>query len=133
MVKTGDNQCMGLLKRWLKTSERPWKVHSKWNSTVNRDLNVEPVTTADGWLKQVRGREMFIQNGTLNRDLWLRLIHQFFDALFSLLLLYCYHCADIVGIVYHLLLSFFIHNIIIIIIVGIYYHLLFIIYLLFAV
>ena len=31
---------------WFKTIERPKKVHSKWNSTLNRNLNVESVTTA---------------------------------------------------------------------------------------
>ena len=37
---------------WFKTSERSKKVHSKSNSTLNRDLNVESVTTAGS--KQVR-------------------------------------------------------------------------------
>ena len=27
MVKTRNNQCMRLLKRWFKTSERPRKIH----------------------------------------------------------------------------------------------------------
>ena len=121
MVKTGDEPCMGLLKRWFKmefyiepwsqcricdynwfkTSERPYTVQSKWNSTLNRDLSVEPVTTAGS--KPVRGCKKSSQN--VNCDLWLRLIHQWevvFDALFSLLL-YCYHCVDIVGTVYRLL------------------------------
>ena len=56
MVRTGDYQHMGLLKRWFKTSEWPYKVHLKWNSTLNRDLNVEPV----------RGRKKSIQNGILH-------------------------------------------------------------------
>ena len=41
MVKTGDYQCMWVLKRWFKISERPKKVNLKWNSTLNRDLNVK--------------------------------------------------------------------------------------------
>ena len=71
MVKIGDYRCMGLLKRWFKTSEKPWKVHSKWNSTLNRDLKVEPVTTADGWFKtSERPWKVHSKwNSTLNRDL----------------------------------------------------------------
>ena len=61
MVKTGDYQCTELLKRWFKTSERLQKVHSKSNSTLNRNLNVESVTTAGS--KTVRGRKKSIQNG----------------------------------------------------------------------
>ena len=90
------------------------KVQSKWNSTLNCDLNAEPVTTADS--KPVRGRKKSNQN--VNRDLWL--IHQreaVFDALFSLLLPYCCHCADIVAI-----MLLFVHSINIMIIVGIYHH-----------
>ena len=44
------------------TPMRARKVHSKWDSTLNRDLNVESVTTAGS--KPVRGRKMSIQNGT---------------------------------------------------------------------
>ena len=47
---------------WFKTSEKPKKVHSKWNSTLNRDLSVESVTTAGS--KPVKSRKKFIQNGT---------------------------------------------------------------------
>ena len=50
---------------WFKTCERPKKVHSKWNSALNRDLSVESVTTASS--KPVKGRKKFIQNGT---ELW---------------------------------------------------------------
>ena len=62
MAKTGDYQCMGFSKRWLK--ERPKKVHSIWNSTLNRDLSVENVTTAGS--KLVRGQKKSIQNGILH-------------------------------------------------------------------
>ena len=74
IVKTGDYQCMWLLKRWFKTSERPWKVHWKWNSTLNPNLNVEPVTTAD--LKPVRGCFWRFTSFSLVQSL------------------YCYHCSQ---------------------------------------
>ena len=64
MVKTGDCQGMGFLKRWFKTSERPKKVHSKWNSTLNWDLRVESVTAAGS--KPVRSQKKSIQNGILH-------------------------------------------------------------------
>ena len=41
MVKTGDYQWIWLLKRRLKASEKPRKVHLKWNSTLNLNLNVQ--------------------------------------------------------------------------------------------
>ena len=41
MVKTADYQHMRHLKRWFETSERPEKVHLKWNSALNHYLNVE--------------------------------------------------------------------------------------------
>ena len=47
---------------WFKTSERPKKVHSKSNSTLNRNLNVESVTMAGS--EPVRDRKKSIQNGT---------------------------------------------------------------------
>ena len=84
MFKTGDYHCMGLLKRWFKTSERPKKVHSNWNSTLNRNLSVESVTTA-GW-KPVRGWKKSIQNGILHWtaisvwDLWLWLVENQWEA-----------------------------------------------------
>ena len=135
MVKTGDYQCTGLLKRWFKTCERPWKAHLKWNSTLNRNLNAELLTTADS--KQVRGREKSIQNGTLNRYLWLRLIQNQWEAVFVALFCSvsyyfiviiviiirrhsCY-CVPFITYCYHLLsllLSSISHNIIIIIIIG---------------
>ena len=42
MVKTEDYQCMRLLKRLFKTSGRLTKVHLKYNSALNHDLNAEP-------------------------------------------------------------------------------------------
>ena len=108
IVKTGDYQCMALLKRWFKTSARPWKVHSKWNSTLNRHINVEPVTTTDGWFKNkweaVKSPSKMIHWTRIcdySERLFLTLYFvQFLTSLLlSLLLLF----ADIVGIVYHLL------------------------------
>ena len=108
MVKTGYNQCMGLLKRWLKTSERPWKVHSKWNSTVNRDLNVEPVTTADGWFKtserlwNVHSKWYTEPRSVTTADspvFW-----RFIQSLTTLLLSLCRHswyCVPLIVIVFH--------------------------------
>ena len=40
------------------------KVHSKRNSALNYDLNVESGTTADS--KPVRGRKKSVQNGILH-------------------------------------------------------------------
>ena len=75
---------MWLLKRWFKTSERPEKVHSKWNSLLNHDLNVESVTTASS--KPVRDQEKSIQNGILHCtaismwNLWLWLVQNQWEA-----------------------------------------------------
>ena len=61
---------MGLLKCWFKTSERPKKVHSKWNSTLNRDLNVESVTMAGSNQWEAKKSPVHSKwNSTLNRDL----------------------------------------------------------------
>ena len=49
MVKTGDYQCMGLLKRWFKTSERPKK------SPFKMEFYTEPQSQCKicdyGWFK----------------------------------------------------------------------------------
>ena len=80
IVKTGDYQCMWLLKHWFKTSERPWKVHSKWNSTLNRDL-LEAVF--DALLRSVSYYFIVIIVIIIRRHSWYCVP----------LIIYCYHCC----------------------------------------
>ena len=89
-----QSQCRNCDCGWFKTSERTYKVHSKSNSSLNCDLNVEPVTTTGS--KLVRGREKSIQNGTLNRDLWLQLIWNQWEAVFDALLRSVSYCFIVI-------------------------------------
>ena len=40
-INTAGSQTKWLLNRWFETSERPQKVHLKWKSALNHDLNQE--------------------------------------------------------------------------------------------
>ena len=42
-----QSQCRTCDFGWFKTSERLWKIHWKWNSTLNRDFNFR--TCDYGW------------------------------------------------------------------------------------
>ena len=59
-----QSQCGICDYSWFKTSERPKKIHSKWNCTLNRDLSVELNFRDYAGSKPVRGLKMSIQNGT---------------------------------------------------------------------
>ena len=66
-----QSQCGICDYSWFKNSERAQKVYLKWNSTLNRNLNVESVTTAGS--KTVEGAKspfkMELNRGT--NFLWL--------------------------------------------------------------